>query len=102
MFTEYGDEWLYAPVQSLMQLSDFPLKISILDYLFLINAIRIITCVVIGGSTLAVSKFSDKSFVSIAVTLMIFVLPLFLYILGAEFLSKIGLTPFLIGNALWI
>ncbi|MGN0688597.1 MAG: hypothetical protein ACI4KA_10880 [Oscillospiraceae bacterium] len=102
VFTEYGGEWLYAPVQSLMQLSDFPLKISILDYLFLINAIRIISCVIIGESTLAVSKFSDKSFVSIALTTLVFVSPLFLYILGAEFLSKIGLTPFLIGNALWI
>ncbi len=102
VFAEYGDEWLCAPVQSLMQLSDFPFKISILNYLTLINVIRIITCVVIGESALALSKFSDKSFVSIAVSMLIFVSPLFLYMLGAEFFSKIGLMPFLIGNALWI
>ena len=85
-----------------MQLSDFPFKISILAYLTLINAIRIITCVLIGESVLTLSKFSDKFFVSIAITMLLFVSPLFLYMLGAEFFSKIGLTPFLIGNALWI
>lgn len=102
VFTEYGCEWLYAPVQSLMQLSDFPFDISILDYLILINVIRIVTCIVMGELVLALSKFSGKSFVGIAVTMLIFVSPLFLYMLGAEFFSKIGLTPFLIGNALWI
>lgn len=102
VFTEYGSEWLYAPVQSLMQLSDFPLTISILDYLILINLIRITACVLIGEAVLVMSKFSDKSFVSIAVTMLLFILPLILYMMGADFASKIGVTPLLIGNALFV
>ncbi len=102
VFAEYGGEWLSSPVQSLMQLSDFPFRVSILDYLILINAIRIVSYVLLGEIALMISGLSNKSFVSLTISLMVFVMPLILYMLGADFSCRIGLTPFLIGNALWI
>lgn len=89
----YKPNGLMAPVQSLVQLQDFPLHISILAALILIYLCKCMGMVLLGLLVVGISDFSPDYIKNVIISMGIIVMPVVLYMLGVEFMNKIMFIP---------
>lgn len=89
----YTPDGLQAPAQSLIQLQNFPLHISILGALVIFYICKCIGMILLGLLVVGISAFVDDYIKNVAISLGIIVMPVLLYILGVEFLNQVLFMP---------
>ena len=98
VFSAYGTKGLQAPASSMEHLSSIPQNVSVLQYLFIIMAMRLIAGVIVVITVFLITKLLKNSFYAIALCILLFVLPLSLVLLKVPNAEYILLNPLLIGN----
>ena len=98
VFSAYGTKGLQAPASSMEHLSSIPQNVSVLQYLFIIMAMRLIAGVIVVITVFLITKLLKNSFYAIALCILLLVLPLSLVLLKVPNAEYILLNPLLIGN----
>ena len=98
VLSAYGTKGLQAPASSMEHLSSIPQNVSVLQYLFIIMAMRLIAGVIVVITVFLITKLLKNSFYAIALCILLFVLPLSLVLLKVPNAEYILLNPLLIGN----
>ena len=96
----YGTSGLSAPLQSIQELSNFPLHLSIGGYLVLLYVIRLLASIAITFAMLGLSVLCRNVVAAMAAGLVIFVLPCAVSLLGGRFMDTWLFNPFLSGNGI--
>jgi hypothetical protein len=98
VLSAYGTKGLQAPASSMEHLPSIPQNVSVLQYLFIIMAMRLIAGVIVVITVFLITKLLKNSFYAIALCILLFVLPLSLVLLKVPNAEYILLNPLLIGN----
>jgi hypothetical protein len=98
VLSAYGTKGLQAPASSMEHLSSIPQNVSVLQYLFIIMAMRLIAGVIVVITVFLITKLLKNGFYAIALCILLFVLPLSLVLLKVPNAEYILLNPLLIGN----
>ncbi len=89
-----------APVQSLMDMADFPIRITLQQYLILLFVIRLLGAWLVGMLIAVVSSFCRSDAVSIAASFGVIAVPVIAVAAGVQPLQYISVLPFCGGNLL--
>lgn len=97
----YGTRALHAPIYSMPHMHNMKIDISILQYLYLINVIRLIG-MVLAMVLIFVASVRLRGLITVLMTLTgVLVLPLLLSLLDIRLFDYLLLTPMLSGNILF-
>ncbi len=99
--TYYGHGGLSAPLQSIVDFTEFPLDITVLGYIILIAFLRTVFIIGISLIMLRISSCCRNVLSALLINSAVFVLPLLIYLLGADFMVHIGFNPLLSVNVLF-
>ena len=91
--TYYGSAGLDAPLRSITDFINSPIDITVGQYVILICALRVIFCAAAALVMLWISSRCRNSTSAILINFAVFVLPIIIYLLGAEFMVYIGFDP---------
>lgn len=94
----YGFSSFGAPIASIPSLSGFPLNISIWQYMALIYAERLLAYICTLLMIAAISAVAKNMIKAIAALSVLFLLPLFIHVLGISLVDYISLNTYLSGN----
>ncbi|MCD7811510.1 MAG: hypothetical protein LUG91_06630 [Ruminococcus sp.] len=94
----YNHNGLSAPIQCITDFADFPLNISVFQYIILIVLFRTIAIILASFVMLWVSSKCKNTTYAVLINFAVFALPILIYLLGAEFAANIGFNPLLSAN----
>lgn len=98
--TYYVSGGLGASLRSITDFMDFPMNVTVGQYVLLICVLRVIFCAVAALVMLWVSSRCRNSTSAILINFAIFALPIIIYLLGAEFMVYIGFNSLFSANVL--
>lgn len=100
----YGRSGLSASIRSITDFINFPLNISVLQYIILICLLRIIFIIIMSLIMLWISSKCRNTISAVLINFAVFALPIIIYLLGAKFIVNIGFNPLLSVNVImgWI
>ncbi len=96
----YGHGGLSASIRSITDLINFPLNISVLQYIILICLLRTVSVLFTAMIMLWVSSMCRNVISAVLINFAVFALPIIIYLLGAEFMANIGFNPLLSVNVM--
>lgn len=96
----YGHSGLSASLRSITDFIDFPLNITVMQYILIICLLRILFTVITALVMLGFSSLCKNSTSAVLINFAAFALPIIIYMLGAKFMVNIGFTPLLSTNVL--
>lgn len=96
----YGKSGLSASLCSITDFIDFPLSITVGQYILIICLLRIIFSMITALAMLGISSLCRNSTSAVLINFAVFALPVIIYLLGAEFMVNIGFTPLLCVNVM--
>lgn len=96
----YGRSGLSASLRSIADFIDFPLSITVGQYILIICLMRILFTIITALTMLGISSLCRNSTSAVLVNFSAFALPVIIYLLGAKFMVNIGFTPLLCVNVL--
>ena len=100
IFQYYGVSGVNASIRSIVDFCDYPLNITVWQYLILLCVLRTVLLIFTALTMLEVSSKCKNAPAAILINFAIFVLPIIIYLLGAEFMVNIGFSPLLSTNIL--
>lgn len=95
----YKHSGLGASLRSITDFIDFPLNITVWQYLLLVSLLRILFTALSALVMLGISSQCRNASSAVLVNFAVFALPIIIYLLGAEFMVNIGFNPLLSVNA---
>lgn len=96
----YGFNGLNASIHSITDFIALPLNIKVWQYIVLIYLLRIIVIIFASLIMLYISSKCKNTTIALLVNFAIFVLPVIMYLLGADIMVNTGFNPLLSVNAL--
>ncbi|MBO5163727.1 MAG: hypothetical protein J6B75_04700 [Ruminococcus sp.] len=96
----YGHSGLSASIRSITDFINFPLNISVLQYIILICLLRTVSVLFASLIMLWVSSMCRNIISAVLINFAVFALPIIIYLLGAEFMVNIGFDPLLSVNVM--
>jgi hypothetical protein len=96
----YGKSGLSAPLQSIAEFTDFPLPVSVWQYLLLLALLRLAGIVLMALVMLWISGFCRNVTTAVLINLAVFALPVLIYLFGSDFAVNLGFNPLLSANVL--
>ena len=87
-----------SPIQSLPMMEGFPLKMSLQEYLFMHEAIRILGVIILAVLAVSASVFLRKAVHAMAITLLVTLIPFVLRGFGFGFAKWLDFTALLSGG----
>lgn len=100
IFQYYGSDGLKASIRSIAFFKYFIIDMTVLQYLILINLLRIVFFIFLSLIMLWVSMKCKNDASAILINFAVFALPVLIYLLGAEFIINIGFNPLLSVNVI--
>jgi len=100
IFQYYGSDGLKASIRSIAFFKYFIIDMTVLQYLILINLLRIVFFIFLSLIMLLVSMKCKNAASAILINFAVFALPVLIYLLGAEFIINIGFNPLLSVNVI--
>lgn len=97
----YGSGGLSASLHSITDFADFPLNITVGQYVLMICLLRVLFCIVTALAMLGISSLCKNASSAVLVNFAVFSLPAIIYLLGAKFMVNIGFNPLLSVNVLF-
>lgn len=91
----YGMDGLSASLRSINDFIDFPLNITVWQYLLIVFVLRTAFTVLSALVMLGISSQCRTAPSAVLVNFAVFVLPIIIYMLGAKFMVNIGFSPLL-------
>lgn len=95
----YGFSGLDASVQSITNFIDFPINLKLWQYFAVIFILRTVFIILSALLMLWISSKSKNTTIAVLVNFALFVLPIIVYLLGADIMVKICMNPLLSVNA---
>ncbi|MDO5558388.1 MAG: hypothetical protein Q4F95_02190 [Oscillospiraceae bacterium] len=95
IYRYYGSSGLSASIHSIADFIEFPLNISVFQYLIFVFCLRLISMISIALLMLLISNLCKNNTVSTLVNFLIFALPIIIYLFGAKIMVNIGFNPLL-------
>lgn len=92
----YGTENILAPVCSIERLANFKMPIAL--YLIFTELGRFVGMLLVSASVFAISKVTKSYSLTIILSMIVFVLPPLLSLMGFDFMDYFAITPLLVGN----
>ena len=92
----YGTENILAPVCSIERLANFKMPIAL--YLIFTELGRFVGMLLVSASVFAISKVTKSYSLTIILSMIVFVLPPLLSLMGFDFMDYFAITPLLLGN----
>lgn len=99
---EYGVNGGVWDVHSLPFLNAFPLECTVADYYLLVFVIRYITALLIGGCIMSLGRLLKNTNLTIVVSALLFLFPLFLHMIGISFVDAYSLNQWISGNMVFL
>ena len=99
MLNNYGFYYLDAPLQSITALTDYESSLTVMEYMILIYAARLISLTAVSVIMLCISRVCANIPAALFSNLVIFALPISLGLFSNK-LSGIWFTPYLSGNGI--
>jgi len=96
----YGHSGLSASIRSITDFINFPLNISVLQYIILICFLRTVSVLFAALIMLWVSSMCRNVISAVLINFAVFALPIIIYLLGAEFMVNVGFDPLLSVNVM--
>lgn len=97
---DYLLQYAEAPVQSIMVFQNYPYRLTLLQYLLWLFALRLLGALIAGLMVAAVSAVSRSDSVAMALGAAVLIVPAVAVGMGASILQSISLYPLLGGNAM--
>ena len=94
----YGNSGLSASVRSITNFIDFPLNIKLWQYILMMLLLRTFSVICISLIMLYVSAKCNNTISAVLINIALFVLPVIIYLLGADFAVNIMFNPLLSVN----
>ncbi len=96
----YGHGGLSASIRSITDFINFPINITVLQYIILISVLRIIGVIAASFTMLYISSKCKNTTSAILINFAVFALPIIIYLLGAKIMVNIGFDPLLSINVI--
>lgn len=96
----YGHSGLSASIRSITDFMNFPINITVLQYIILISILRTIGIIIASFTMLWISSKCKNTTAAILINFAVFALPIIIYLLGAKIMVNIGFNPLLSVNVI--
>lgn len=96
----YGHSGLSATIRSITDFVNFPINITVLQYIILIAFLRTIGVIIASLTMLWISSKCKNITSAILINFAVFALPIIIYLLGAKIMVNIGFNPLLSINVI--
>lgn len=91
----YGHSGLSASIRSIIEFMNFPINITVFQYIILISILRTIGIVIASFTMLWISSKCKNATSAILINFAVFSLPIIIYLLGAKIMVNTGFNPLL-------
>ncbi|MDE6834366.1 MAG: hypothetical protein K2J39_09025 [Ruminococcus sp.] len=91
----YGNSGLSASVRSITDFTDFPINIKLWQYILIVLLLRTFSVICISLMMLYISAKCRNTISAVLINIALFVLPIVIYLLGAEFAVNLIFNPLL-------
>lgn len=96
----YGYDGLGGSVRSITDFIDFPLNLTVWQYILIICLLRITAVIISSLVMLWISSKCRNITSAILINFAVFALPIIIYLLGAKIMVNVGFSPLLSVNAI--
>lgn len=96
----YGHSGLSASIRCITDFMNFPINITVLQYIILISVLRTIGIIIASFTMLCISSKCKNTTSAILINFAVFALPIIIYLLGAKIMLNIGFDPLLSVNVI--
>lgn len=93
---EYGTENIFAPVYSIERLENFKIQIAL--YLIYTELGRFVGMLSVSALVFAITRLTKSYSLTVILSLIVFVMPPLLSLIGFDFMDYFLITPLLLGN----
>lgn len=94
----YGFSGLNSSIRSIIDFADFPINITVLQYLMMIYLLRTLALIICSLIMLWISSKCRNITTAVLINFAVFALPVVIYLLGAEIMVNIGFNAMISVN----
>lgn len=99
IYQYYEFKGISAPIQCITSFDSFPVHLKVWQYIAMIYVLRIASIIVSSMIMLYISYKSRNVTIAVLINFAIFVLPIIIYLFGADIMINFGMNPWISANA---
>lgn len=99
IYQYYKFKGISAPIQCITSFDSFPVHLKVWQYIAMIYVLRIASIIVSSMIMLYISYKSRNVTIAVLINFAIFVLPIIIYLFGADIMINFGMNPWISANA---